>query len=66
MPHGRVKWFSDEKGFGFIEQDDGQDVFVHYSSIEMEGFRSVAEGQEVEFEIQQGDRGLRAVNVRIL
>ncbi len=66
MPIGRIKWFSDEKGFGFIEQDGGEDVFVHYSSIEMEGFRSVAEGQEVEFEIQQGDRGLRAVNVRIV
>ncbi len=66
MPSGRIKWFSDEKGFGFIEQDGGEDVFVHYSAIEMEGFRSVAEGQEVEFEIQQGDRGLRAVNVRIV
>jgi CspA family cold shock protein len=59
-----VKWFSDEKGFGFIEQDNGQDVFVHYSSIEMDGFRSIAEGQEVEFEVEQSDRGPRAANVR--
>jgi cold shock protein len=66
VPNGRIKWFSDEKGFGFIEQDGGDDVFVHYSAIEMDGFRSVAEGQEVEFEIQQGDRGLRAANVKIL
>ena len=66
MPRGRVKWFSDEKGFGFIEQDDGQDVFVHYSSIEMDGFRSIAEGQEVEFDVEQSDRGPRAANVRLL
>jgi CspA family cold shock protein len=66
VPTGRIKWFSDEKGFGFIEQDGGEDVFVHYSAIEMDGFRTVAEGQEVEFEIQQGDRGLRAAHVRIL
>ena len=66
MPTGRIKWFSDEKGFGFIEQDGGDDVFVHYSAIEMDGFRSVAEGQEVEFEVQHGDRGLRAANVKIL
>jgi cold shock protein len=66
VPHGRVKWFSDEKGFGFIEQDDGQDVFVHHSSIEMEGFRSIAEGQEVEFDVEQSDRGLRAANVRLV
>ena len=64
MPIGRIKWFSDEKGFGFIEQDNGEDVFVHYTAIQMEGFRSVSEGQEVEFEVQQSDRGLRAANVR--
>jgi CspA family cold shock protein len=61
-----VKWFSDEKGFGFIEQENGQDVFVHHSSIKMEGFRSISEGQEVEFEIEQSDRGPRATNVRIV
>ena len=64
MPIGRIKWFSDEKGFGFIEQEHGEDVFVHYSAIQMDGFRSLAEGQEVEFDIQPSDRGLRAANVR--
>ncbi len=64
MPIGRIKWFSDEKGFGFIEQENGEDVFVHYTSIQMDGFRSVTEGQEVEFEVEQSDRGLRAANVR--
>ena len=64
MPIGRIKWFSDEKGFGFIEQENGEDVFVHYTAIQMDGFRSVTEGQEVEFEVQQSDRGLRAANVR--
>ena len=64
MPIGCIKWFSDEKGFGFIEQDNGEDVFVHYPAIQMDGFRSVTEGQEVEFEIQSSDRGLRAANVR--
>ena len=66
MPQGRVKWFSDEKGFGFIEQENGQDVFVHHSSIEMEGFRSISEGQQVEFDIEQSDRGPRATNVRLI
>ena len=66
VPNGRVKWFSDEKGFGFIEQEDGQDVFCHHTAIEMEGFRSIAEGQEVEFEVEQSDRGLRAKNVRLI
>jgi len=64
VPIGRIKWFSDEKGFGFIEQENGEDVFVHYTAIQMDGFRSVTEGQEVEFEVQQSDRGLRAANVR--
>ena len=66
MPIGRIKWFSDEKGFGFIEQENGEDVFVHYTAIQMDGFRSVTEGQEVEFEVQSSDRGLRAANVRAI
>jgi len=66
VPQGSVKWFSDEKGFGFIEQEDGPDVFVHHSEIKADGFRSLAEGQRVEFELSQGDRGLRATNVRAL
>ncbi len=64
MPLGRVKWFSDEKGFGFIEQEDGKDVFVHHTALMMDGFRSLAEGQEVEFDLEDSDRGPRATNVR--
>ncbi len=60
---GRVKWFNAERGFGFIEQEDGPDVFVHYSAIQEEGFKSVEEGEEVEFEIVMGDRGPQAANV---
>ncbi len=66
MPVGRVKWFSDEKGFGFLEQDNGDDVFVHHTELKMDGFRSLSEGQEVEFELEQSDRGPRATNVRIV
>jgi CspA family cold shock protein len=66
VPQGRVKWFSDEKGFGFIEQDNGPDVFVHHTSITMEGFRTIAEGQAVEFDLEQSDRGPRATNVRVV
>ena len=66
VPQGSVKWFSDEKGFGFLEQEDGQDVFVHHSSIEMDGFRTITEGQRVEFDLEQSDRGPRAVNVRTI
>ena len=60
---GTVKWFNDSKGYGFIRPNDGEDVFVHHSSIVGEGFRTLAEGQEVEFEVRNGERGLQAENV---
>jgi CspA family cold shock protein len=60
---GKVKWFNQEKGFGFIERDGGDDVFVHFSAIQEEGFKTLAEGQEVEFEIVEGPRGPQAANV---
>ncbi|WP_409176023.1 cold shock domain-containing protein [Brevibacillus fortis] len=60
---GKVKWFNAEKGFGFIEREDGDDVFVHFSAIQTEGFRSLDEGQAVEFDIVEGDRGPQAANV---
>ncbi len=65
MPKGKVKWFSDAKGYGFIQQEDGSpDIFVHYSEIDGGGFRSLQEGIVVEFEIQQGPKGMKAVSVR--
>ena len=63
MATGRVKWFSDQKGYGFVVADDGQDVFVHHSNIEGEGFKTLDEDQEVEFDIVQGQKGLQAENV---
>ncbi len=63
MAKGVVKWFNDSKGFGFIEQENGADVFVHFSSIQGDGFKSLSEGQEVNFDIVQGAKGLQAANV---
>ncbi len=64
MPTGTVKWFDAKKGFGFIVNSAGQDVFVHFSSIECDGFRSLKDGEPVEYEEKQGDKGLSAVNVK--
>ncbi len=63
MQNGKVKWFNNEKGFGFIEVEGGDDVFVHFSAIQGEGFKSLEEGQEVSFEIVEGNRGPQAANV---
>ena len=63
MPKGKVKWFNEKKGFGFISREDGDDLFVHFSSIKQDGFKVLHEGDEVEFEIAQGKKGLQAVNV---
>ena len=63
MAKGVVKWFNDSKGFGFIEQDNGEDVFVHFSAIQGDGFKSLVEGDAVEFEVQKGPKGLQAANV---
>ncbi len=63
MEQGKVKWFNAEKGFGFIEREDGDDVFVHFSAIQGEGFKSLEEGQKVEFEVVEGNRGPQAANV---
>ena len=64
MPEGKVKWFNESKGFGFIEQDNGDDVFVHFSAIQAEGFKTLAEGQRVSFDVQKGKKGLEAENVK--
>jgi CspA family cold shock protein len=64
MAQGNVKWFNDQKGFGFISQEDGPDVFVHYSAIQGQGFKSLEEGQAVEFEVSDGPKGPQASNVR--
>jgi CspA family cold shock protein len=63
MKTGKVKWFNAEKGYGFISTDDGEDVFVHFSAIQGEGFKALEEGQRVEFEVVQGERGAQASNV---
>ncbi len=63
MANGIVKWFNDSKGFGFIEQANGKDVFVHFSAIKADGFKTLAEGDKVSFDIEQGDKGPAAVNV---
>ena len=64
MATGKVKWFNDSKGYGFLESDDGTDVFVHHSEIQGEGYKSLAEGEAVEFDVVEGEKGPRAVSVR--
>ncbi|MEE4246461.1 MAG: cold-shock protein [Kangiellaceae bacterium] len=63
---GQVKWFNETKGFGFLEQESGPDVFVHFSSIQADGFKTLAEGQKVQFEIQDGQKGPQAANVQLI
>ncbi|MBC8283509.1 MAG: cold-shock protein [Nitrospinae bacterium] len=63
MANGKVKWFSNQKGYGFIQTDDGEDIFVHFSAIQTEGFKTLGQGQEVEFEISEGPKGPQAANV---
>jgi CspA family cold shock protein len=66
MAEGRVKWFNEKKGFGFIESDEGGDIFVHYSAIQSPGFRTLTENQRVSFDVEQGQKGPAATNVKIL
>ena len=63
---GKVKWFNNQKGYGFIQDKDGNDIFVHYSSLKMEGFKKLDEGQEVEFDVIDGAKGLQAANVTVI
>ena len=66
MAEGRVKWFNEQKGYGFISRDDGNDLFVHFSEIVSDGFKTLTENQEVTFDIKEGPRGLQALNVKAL
>jgi CspA family cold shock protein len=66
MPNGTVKWFDETKGYGFLTSEDGGDIFVHYSSIQGDGFKSLVEGDSVSFEVEQGEKGPKAVNVEKL
>src|SRR5690554_2071470 len=66
VERGKVKWFNATKGFGFIEREDGSDIFVHYSAINTDGFRTLSEGQEVSFDVVEGDKGLQASNVELV
>ena len=66
MAQGTVKWFRDDKGYGFIEQDGGPDLFVHFRAIQGNGFKTLAEGQRVEFDVEQGQKGPQAVNVHVV
>ncbi|MBN2324000.1 MAG: cold-shock protein [Spirochaetes bacterium] len=66
MPEGKVKWFNEQKGYGFISREDGDDVFVHYSEIVSSGFKTLVEDQEVSFELKEGPKGLQATNVQVI
>jgi CspA family cold shock protein len=66
VARGRVKWFSEKKGYGFISREDGDDIFVHYSAITKDGFKTLHEGDEVEFEISQGEKGFHATDVKVV
>lgn len=66
MPEGKVKWFNEKKGFGFISTDDGEDIFIHYSEIESDGFKTLTQDQRVTFEIKEGPKGLQAIHVKPL